>query len=305
MGAFPSGLASFTGFTPTHTLAQDNHASQHNLEQAEIVATQTKIGTGSSVASSGAVLTGSGNGTSAWAPVNLTTMVTGTLPVANGGTGTTSTTGSGSVVFGTSPTIATPAISNPTITGGGSWAGSPTISTPTIASFTNANHNHQNAAGGGKITSAAITSFDTSLTTISNPYKFRARRSGSLSTVASTFTLVPFDTEDFDTNNNFDITTNPGRYTAPVTGFYDVKGGIITNGNGGTFVICALYKNGSIFQRGSQLNATNAAGSNYADLVALTAGDYIELWYFIVNAISLDITPGNQSYFAGHLHSHT
>ena len=33
---------------------------------------------------------------------------------------------------------------------------SPTIVTPTIASFTNAQHNHQNAAGGGTLTAAAV-----------------------------------------------------------------------------------------------------------------------------------------------------
>src|ERR1043166_3689153 len=37
-------------------------------------------------------------------------------------------------------------------------ASSPTIVTPTIASFTNATHNHQNAAGGGTLDAAAIAS---------------------------------------------------------------------------------------------------------------------------------------------------
>ena len=76
----------------------------------------------------------------------LTTGVTGTLPVANGGTGITSLgtgvatflgtpssanlrsaltdeTGTGAAVFGTSPTIATPTITSPTITGTGTIAG--------------------------------------------------------------------------------------------------------------------------------------------------------------------------------------
>jgi hypothetical protein len=48
----------------------------------------------------------------------LTTGVTGTLPVANGGTGVTTSTGSGANVLGTSPTIA-----SPTITGAGTIAG--------------------------------------------------------------------------------------------------------------------------------------------------------------------------------------
>lgn len=40
--------------------------------------------------------------------VNLASQVTGTLPVANGGTGATTSTGSGSVVLATSPTLTTP-----------------------------------------------------------------------------------------------------------------------------------------------------------------------------------------------------
>lgn len=43
----------------------------------------------------------------------LTTGVTGTLPVANGGTGVTSSTGTGNVVLSTSPTLVTPALGTP------------------------------------------------------------------------------------------------------------------------------------------------------------------------------------------------
>lgn len=47
------------------------------------------------------------------APVDLTTGVTGTLPVANGGTGTTTSTGTGSTVLSNSPTLVTPALGTP------------------------------------------------------------------------------------------------------------------------------------------------------------------------------------------------
>jgi hypothetical protein len=46
--------------------------------------------------------------------ISLTTQVTGTLPVANGGTGVTSSTGTGSVVLSTSPTLVTPVLGTPT-----------------------------------------------------------------------------------------------------------------------------------------------------------------------------------------------
>ena len=43
----------------------------------------------------------------------LTTGVTGTLPVANGGTGVTTSTGSGNTVLSTSPTLVTPVLGTP------------------------------------------------------------------------------------------------------------------------------------------------------------------------------------------------
>ena len=46
--------------------------------------------------------------------VNLATQVTGTLPVANGGTGVTTSTGSGNTVLSTSPTLVTPILGTPT-----------------------------------------------------------------------------------------------------------------------------------------------------------------------------------------------
>ena len=56
----------------------------------------------------------SGNMKTVVGSVNLTTQVTGTLPVANGGTGVTTSTGSGSVVLSTSPTLTTPVLGTPT-----------------------------------------------------------------------------------------------------------------------------------------------------------------------------------------------
>ena len=67
------------------------------------------------------------------------TNVTASSPLASSGGATpnitiNSSTGSGAVVLATSPTIVT----------------------PTVASFTNATHNHQNAAGGGTLDLTAI-----------------------------------------------------------------------------------------------------------------------------------------------------
>lgn len=65
----------------------------------------TTLGKLADVATGNALLSGGVGVAPAYGKVGLTTHVSGTLPTANGGTGTTSTTGTGSVVFSVSPTF--------------------------------------------------------------------------------------------------------------------------------------------------------------------------------------------------------
>jgi len=71
------------------------HSNLHGVTDTAIVAVETKMGTGASTPSSNKVLRATGTGTSAWAQVALTTDVTGTLPVGNGGTGASTLTDGG------------------------------------------------------------------------------------------------------------------------------------------------------------------------------------------------------------------
>lgn len=57
------------------------------------------------VATGNALISGGVNTAPSWGKIALTTHVSGTLPVANGGTGVTSSTGSGNVVLSASPTF--------------------------------------------------------------------------------------------------------------------------------------------------------------------------------------------------------
>ena len=102
--------------------------------------------------------------------ISLTGGVTGTLPVANGGTGVTTSTGSGNVVLSNSPTLVTPALGTPSalvgtnITGtasglsiGGNAA---TASSPasggsfiTSSNIGSQSVNYANTAGNGGVTS--------------------------------------------------------------------------------------------------------------------------------------------------------
>jgi hypothetical protein len=149
------------------------------------VAISTTSGTVTSVSGTGTVqglslsgtVTSSGNLTlgGSLSAVNLTSQVTGTLPVANGGTGITSLgtgvatflgtpsssnlaaavtgeTGSGSLVFATSPTLVTPALGTPS-SGNLANCTFPTLNqntTGSAATFTSTSQNSQfNSVGVG------------------------------------------------------------------------------------------------------------------------------------------------------------
>ena len=150
---FPSSTPSFTTPTSGETLAAGGHTSLHVAEEANIVALANKVGTGASTPTSSTVLTGNGSGTSAWGQVSLSTSVSGLLPTTNGGTGTTSTTGSGSNVFNTSP-----ALTMPTVTGG-------TFSSPTT---TNINNTAGLTNTGGLTTDTLGVTGATTLSTVTN-----------------------------------------------------------------------------------------------------------------------------------------
>lgn len=167
----------------------------------------------------------------------------------------------------------------------------------TIATVINGGLDNANIATGANIAGSKI-----DYSSISNPYKFRVRCTTAQTTPNATFAKVQFNSEDFDTNGNYDPTTNY-RYTIPISGFYQINSCVIVSGNPGTFFILTLYKNGSALQRGSQINSSGASGVTYSDIQQFTAGDYIEIFMFTSSVTTLDIT--NQSYFSGYLVSTT
>ena len=131
------------------------------------------------------------------------------------------------------------------------------------------------------VTAAKLDGIDKSLlTTDSNPYKFSAYRAAAFTSGSPA--VIAMDTEIFDTNSNFDITTNKGRYTVPITGFYQLNGcGALTQTAGNPGFQVSILKNGATtIAYGSSMLAF--AGSwtyilPVAALVQLTAGDYVEV----------------------------
>lgn len=134
------------------------------------------------------------------------------------------------------------------------------------------------------------------------PVKFRVRRNAAFTSTNASFVLVTYDTKDFDTGSNIDVTTNKGRFTAPVAGFYVFFARASFTGLGNSAqVILALYKNGSVYQRGlhEQSQVSGAGGSSYGDLVQLAAGDYVEMYVYTDGNASLETAAGSQAFFSG------
>lgn len=320
--SFPSSVPSYAGFTSSHTLSQDNHAAQHNSEQVDVVAIATKVGTGASTPTSGTVLRGNGTGTTAYDQVHLASDVSGILPAGSGGTGIGSLgsgistflgspsssslssaiadgTGSGSAVFSSSPTINSPTITSATLN-------SSTLNAPTIADFSNADHNHTNSAGGGVLSGSAVPNLSLSLQSLSNPYKFSAYKSsgaGNQTINTGAETQITFDTEDFDTNNNFASST----YTAPVAGFYCFMAAL---GYGSTAsqtrLIATLLVNGTDYKRSEDRNTAALSGTaNLNTFIKLSAGDTVSIGGTPVGANTAILGAQLNTWFQGYLVSQT
>lgn len=151
--------------------------------------------------------------------------------------------------------------------------------------------------------------YQANLTTYSKPYKFSVYASTGTVLGASVTGKVILNSEHFDTNNNFDSTTNY-RYSAPVTGFYFVTATVQVAAGGSSAVgnsTGMIFKNGTEFKRGQMIvgsgNTLTLPTAQITDLIQLAAGDYIELFAYNGDAGSSRTTGlgSNITYMSGFL----
>ena len=92
---------------------------------------------------------------------------------------------------------------------------------------------------------------------------------------SNTLTKILFQTEEFDTNNNFANST----FTPTVAGYYQVQGHIQPNASYSAGIV-AIYKNGSLYKYGSyNANGTGVAVPSMSCLVYCNGStDYIEFY---------------------------
>lgn len=127
---------------------------------------------------------------------------------------------------------------------------------------------------------------------------FSAYQNSAQSLTANVVTKIQFQAEEFDTNNNFDSTTNY-RFTPTVAGYYQITSDVAPLT--GAYVYAAIYKNGSEYKRGAQ----NGSGGAYFYSASVTglvycngSTDYIEIYALSTTAQTLTANSF-QTYFQG------
>jgi hypothetical protein len=107
---------------------------------------------------------------------------------------------------------------------------------------------------------------------------FFARMASNQSITSGTRTKIIFNSEVFDTNNNYDPTTNY-RFTPTVAGYYQVNAFICWGGFASTQGNIYLYKNGSSYGE----TFTPGSGYGYNNSISMLvylngSSDYIEIY---------------------------
>lgn len=116
-----------------------------------------------------------------------------------------------------------------------------------------------------------------------NNSKVRANRSATQSISHATATVVQYNNEDFDTNDEYDYTTT-WRFTASENGYYKIHASVMfasTSWTAGQTVYLQIAKNGSghknLFYHNFEDDCTTFKYLQGTDLVYLAATDYIEI----------------------------
>jgi len=119
---------------------------------------------------------------------------------------------------------------------------------------------------------------------------FSAYNNATQSISNNTLTKISFQVENFDTNGNFDSTTNY-RFTPTVAGYYQINAGLnMATGSGIASV--AIYKNGNEWQSGSQmpLNGSYSVRPVISTVIYFNGStDYVEIYGLQISGGNLNV----------------
>ncbi len=153
----------------------------------------------------------------------------------------------------------------------------------------------------GGTTIATISS--TGLSTQVGSPAFRAYRGSSNQTIsAATTTKVAFNAETFDTNSNYDSTTNY-RFTPTVAGYYKINAEVSFNTGSGSINI---FKNGSNYLTGTEVTYNASLGGHMpvSDIVYCNGStDYIEIYVYLTTGTTVSYGETNTVFSASMVRS--
>jgi hypothetical protein len=116
---------------------------------------------------------------------------------------------------------------------------------------------------------------------------FSANGNAAQSIANNVWTKIAFNTELFDTNSNYDPTTNY-RFTPTVAGYYQINATIFTSTSAAGLAFIAIYKNGSVYAYGNCVPNTNGGYITANGLVNCNGStDYIEIYALQSSGVSL------------------
>lgn len=125
-----------------------------------------------------------------------------------------------------------------------------------------------------------------------NPPAFSAVMTGVVTPTGGVYTKVTCNSEEFDTNSNYDNATNY-RFTPTVAGYYQVNGVINFVSTGSiTRAIVAIYKNGSAFKFGNDVSASVNKLTASALVYMNGTTDYVELFGWVNGVGTFQFDPG-------------
>jgi hypothetical protein len=108
----------------------------------------------------------------------------------------------------------------------------------------------------------------------------RAKRSTNQTIGTGSWTKVQLNSKTFDVGSNFDNATNY-RFTAPITGYYQVNASTQWVDPAGSDFYTKIYKNGSGIATAASHNITaNIITQSLSDVVQLNAAEYVELYVY-------------------------
>jgi hypothetical protein len=125
---------------------------------------------------------------------------------------------------------------------------------------------------------------------------FSAYQSSAQTLSSGTTTKIQFQTEEWDTNNNFDNATNY-RFTPTVAGYYQVNAAINANFLAGE-VALYIYKNGNPYKIVNDTQTTalyTVAGTTLVSLNGST--DYIEVYLYTQTGVTINVSSAQRTWF--------